>query len=103
MADTLEDDAHVGQTYELGGPEVLTLRDVTEKVYESEGKSITIVPLPMALAGIGLTTLGILPGFPMDSDQYRGLQVGNISSNDIDAFDIEADALRTFDDYLGLA
>jgi NADH dehydrogenase len=102
MADTVADDDHVGQTYELGGPEVLTLRDVTEKVYASEGKSVKIVPLPMALAGLGLTTLGILPGFPMDSDQYRGLKVGNISSNDIDAFDVDVGALRTFGDYLGL-
>jgi len=103
MADAIETEAHTGRTFEVGGPEVLTLRDVTEMVYESEGKSVRIVPLPMALAGIGLTTLGVLPGFPMDSDQYRGLQVGNISENDVDHFDIEESALRSFGDYLNIA
>ncbi|MFW6435578.1 MAG: complex I NDUFA9 subunit family protein [Halovenus sp.] len=101
-ADAVEEDDHVGQIHEIGGPEALTLREVTEKVYENEGKSVKIVPLPRGLAGIGLTALGILPGFPMDRDQYHGLQVSNISRNDVDAFDVDADSLRTFDAYLGL-
>jgi NADH dehydrogenase len=101
MADAVDGEKHVGQTYEIGGPEILTLRDVTELVYESEGKSITIVPLPMGLAKIGLSTLGVIPGFPMDSDQYRGLKVGNISRNDVDALGVEESELTTFASYLG--
>jgi len=103
MTDAIEDESGAGQIYEIGGPETLTLRDVTEMVYESEDKSVKIVPLPMALAGIGLTTLGVLPGFPMDRDQYHGLKVSNISENDVDHFDIDESELRTFGDYLELS
>jgi len=58
----LEEDEHVGETYEIGGPETLTLRQVTDLVYEAEKKGVTIIPLPMPLARIGLTVLGAVPG-----------------------------------------
>ena len=103
LADALEDDEHVGQIYELGGPETLTLREATEVVYEGEGKSITIVPLPMPLAKVGLPVLGTL-GFPMGSDQYEGLDFDNTpTTNDVSAFGVDPGSMRTFRDYLGLA
>lgn len=71
LADAVEGDDHAGETYRIGGPEKLTLREITEMVYDAENKSITIVPLPMGLAGVGLTVLGAVPGFPMGKDQYR--------------------------------
>ncbi|ELZ96946.1 NADH dehydrogenase/oxidoreductase-like protein [Haloferax mucosum ATCC BAA-1512] len=101
FVNAIEDDAHVGETYEIGGPEVLTLREVTEMVYDSEGKSITIVPLPMALARLGLTTLGFVPGFPMGADQYRSLKIDNtVPDNDADDFDVDPSSMRTLGDYL---
>ena len=103
LADALEEDEHVGQTYEVGGPETLSLREATERVFEAEGKSISIVPLPMALAKIGLPVLGSL-GFPMGSDQYEGLDFDNTpSSNDVEAFGRDPDSMRTFASYLGLS
>ncbi|WP_459191576.1 complex I NDUFA9 subunit family protein [Halosimplex sp. J119] len=102
LADAVEDDDHVGETYEIGGPEVLTLREVTELVYESEGRSISIVPLPMALANVGLTVLGSV-GFPMGGDQSRSLRLDNtVDSNDVDAFGVDERELTTFGSYLGL-
>ena len=104
LADALEDDDHVGETYEIGGPEVLTLREVTELVYESEDKSISIVPLPMSLAGVGLKTLSVVPGFPMGGDQYRSLKFENtVADNDVDAFGVDPSELRTLGEYLGVA
>ncbi|MFC7132528.1 MULTISPECIES: complex I NDUFA9 subunit family protein [Salinibaculum] len=104
LADAVEDDAHVGETYRIGGPEVLTLREITEMVYESEGKSIRIVGLPMGLAGIGLKTLGVVPGFPMGGDQYRSLNFDNTTDrNDVEAFGVSVDDMRTLGDYLGVA
>jgi NADH dehydrogenase len=104
VADGVEDDAHADETYELGGPEVLTLRAITEMVYDSEGKSITIVGLPMGLAGIGLKTLGVVPGFPMGGDQYRSLNFDNTTDdNDIGAFGVSDAEMRTLGEYLGVA
>jgi len=103
LADTLTDDEHVGETYELGGPAVLTLRQVTEQVYAASDSSVSIVPLPMALAGVGLKTLGAVPGFPMGADQYRSLNFDNTTSdNDVDAFGVEESELTTLGEYLGI-
>ncbi|WP_372479574.1 complex I NDUFA9 subunit family protein [Halomicrobium sp. HM KBTZ05] len=104
LADALTEAEHVGEVYELGGPEVLTLRAVTEQVYEAADGSVTIVPLPMALAGIGLKTLGFVPGFPMGGDQYRSLNFDNTTDdNDVERFGVEESELTTLGEYLGIA
>jgi NADH dehydrogenase len=103
LADAATEDDHVGEVYEIGGPEVLTLRTITEMVYDSEGKSMTIVPLPMGLAGVGLKTLSVLPGFPMGGDQYRSLNFDNTTrDNDIGAFGVDPDGMTTLGSYLGI-
>ena len=102
LADALEGEEHVGQTYEVGGPETLSLRAATELVFEAEGKSITVVPLPMPLAKIGLPVLGSL-GFPMGSDQYEGLDFDNTpTTNDVEAFGRDPASMRSFRSYLGV-
>ncbi len=99
----LEADEHVGETYEIGGPESLTLREVTNLVYEAERKGVTIVPLPMPLARLGLTVLGSVPGFPMGPDQYRSLQFDNTTAdNDAGAFGVDLAEMTTLSGYLGL-
>ncbi|WP_267640781.1 complex I NDUFA9 subunit family protein [Haloarchaeobius amylolyticus] len=104
LADAVEDEKHVGQTYELGGPDVLTLADVTELAYEAEGKSITILPIPMAMAKVGLTVAGPVPFVPFGPDQARSLKMDNtVSDNDVTAFDVDPSELRTLRQYLGLA
>jgi NADH dehydrogenase len=104
ITDAVAEDDHVGEAYEIGGPEVLTLREITRLVYDAEDKSVSIVGLPMALAGVGLKTLSVVPGFPMGGDQYRSLQFDNTTShNDVGAFGLDPDDLRTLADYLGVA
>ena len=100
LVDSIESDEHVGETYEVGGPEVLTLRDVTSQVYDAEGSSVSIVPLPMPLAKVGLSVLGSV-GFPMGADQYRSLKFDNTpATNDIDAFGASSGSLTTLSGYL---
>jgi len=102
LADALEGEEHVGESYEVGGPETLSLREATELVYAGEGESIKIVPLPMAMAKVGLPVLGAL-GFPMGSDQYEGLDFDNTpATNDVEAFGVDPTSMRTFGDYLGV-
>ena len=100
----LEGDEHVGETYEVGGPETLTLREVTDLVYEAEEKGVTILPLPMPLARIGLSVLGAVPGFPMGPDQYRSLKFDNTTAdNDVAAFGVDPAELTTLGEHLGVA
>jgi len=102
LADGVEDD-HDGETHEIGGPEVLTLAGVTELAYRAEGKSVTVLPLPMAFARLGLTAADPIPFVPFGSDQYRSLKLDNtVSSNDIGAFGIEESGLTTLGAYLGV-
>jgi NADH dehydrogenase len=104
LADSIEADEHVGEIYEVGGPEVLTLREITDLVYEAEGTSMRIVGLPMGLAGVGLKTLGVVPGFPMGGDQYRSLNFDNTTEdNDVEAFGVDPAEMTTLGEYLSVA
>jgi uncharacterized protein YbjT (DUF2867 family) len=101
LADALDDDTHVGKTYEVGGPERLTLAEVAKLAHGADGRSVTVVPVPMGLAGVGLSLGGMIPGFPMGSDQYRSLKFDNTTShNDVDAFDRAEADLKTLGSYL---
>jgi len=98
------DGPHTGRTYEIGGPEELTLAEVAELAWAAKNKPTSVVPVPMALAGIGLSVLDLVPGAPMGSDQYRSLKFDNTTvDNGIDAFGWEASQLTTLQSYLGVA
>lgn len=101
MDDT--DDPHAGETYEIGGPEELTLAAVAKLAWAAKRKPVSIVPVPMALAGIGLSLLDAVPGAPMGRDQYRSLRFDNTTSdNAIDAFGWRPEDLTTLQSYLGV-
>ncbi len=103
LADAVEDGDHWGETYEVGGPESLTLADVARLVYRAEGKSVRVLPVPMPLAAIGLTLADPLPFVPMGSDQYRSLKLDNTTdSNDVGAFGVDAGELTSLEDYLAV-
>ncbi|MFC4543935.1 complex I NDUFA9 subunit family protein [Halosolutus amylolyticus] len=103
LADALEDDAHVGEIYELAGPQIVTLADVTELAYEAEGKSVTVLPIPMPIAKLGLTAADPLPFVPFGPDQARSLEFDNtVVDNDVTAFGVEPDELRTLRSYLDI-
>ena len=103
IAAAVTDDEHVGETYEIGGPDVLTLRQVTDLVYEAEKRGVTVLPLPMPLAKVGLSVLGAVPGFPMGPDQYRSLKFDNTTAdNDVAAFGVDTTELTTLGEHLGV-
>ena len=103
LVTALAEGEHAGETYEIGGPETLTLRQVTDLVYKAEGKGVKIVPLPMPLAKIGLSVLGAVPGFPMGPDQYRSLQFDNTTAdNDVAAFGVDEAEMTTLAAHLGV-
>lgn len=103
LADAVENEDHWGETDEIGGPAVLTLAEVTELTYEAEGLSVTIIPIPMPLAGLGLRLADPLPFVPFGTDQYRSLKLDNtVVDNDVEAFGRNESELRTLSAYLGL-
>jgi len=101
LADAVEEQAHRGETYDIGGPEVLSLGDIAEMVYRTEGKSLTILPVPMPLAEIGMRLADPLPFVPFGTDQYRSLRFDNTTAtNDVAAFGVTDGDLCTLGEYL---
>lgn len=101
IADATESAEHINAVYELGGPDRLTLAEIARLVHRANGRSATVLPIPMALAGIGMTLGGKLPGFPFGPDQYRSLKMDLVvEDNDIDAFGVDPAELMTLRDYL---
>lgn len=98
LADGVDDDRHTGETYELGGPDVLTL---AETVVLLRPNAI-ILPLPMPVAAAGALIAEQLPGLPIGRDQYRVQTLDNTASpNDIAAFDFETGDLQSLSEFLG--
>lgn len=73
----LEDESTIGQTYELGGPDVLSWTDMLERVAEAGGKRKRILPMPIGMMNIAATLLDWLPPFPVTRDQLTMLAEGN--------------------------
>ena len=103
LADAVEAEEHVGETYDLGGPEKLTMAEVARLGHRADGRSVNVLPVPMSLSKIGLSTLDYLPGFPFGSDQYRSLEMDNtVDDNDVAAFGVDEGDLTTLASYLGV-
>jgi len=64
--------------YELGGPEILTMREVMERVLAYSMRSRPLVPLPFWLAKLQGFFLQWLPKPPLTVDQVRLLQTDNV-------------------------
>jgi uncharacterized protein YbjT (DUF2867 family) len=69
-----------GTTYELGGPEVKTFRELMEFVLATTGRRRLLVPLPFRLAAFQAAFLQFLPKPPLTPDQVKLLQVDNVVS-----------------------
>jgi NADH dehydrogenase len=68
--------AHGGKTYEIAGPEVLTMLELNERIAAAQHRKRIFVPLPDAIA----KAIAILPGTPISSDQYALLQAGSVAA-----------------------
>ena len=70
---------HAGKTYEIAGPQVMTMRQLTEAIAAMSGQSPMLVDLP-DFAANGLSWLGFLPGAPLTRDQWLMLQRDNVAA-----------------------
>ena len=68
-----------GQTYEIGGPQVMSMIGLHQAILEITGQKPEIVPLPDLFASL-LSKLGWLPGAPLTRDQWLMLQRDNVPS-----------------------
>lgn len=73
----LHDDATIGETYALGGPEVLTWRQMISRIAAATGRRKWFLPMPIGLMRVAATLLDRLPLFPVTRDQLTMLAEGN--------------------------
>ena len=81
----LQDDATIGQTYELAGPGVWTLRQLVQAAGRWSGvrggRGRPVIGLPPALGRLQAAALELLPGPPlMSRDNLDSLRVDNVAS-----------------------
>ncbi len=69
-----------GGIYELGGPRVMTFREVLEYILAVTGRKRLLVPVPFPIAEIQGTILGMLPRPLLTRDQVEMLKSDNVVS-----------------------
>ncbi|MFB9269444.1 complex I NDUFA9 subunit family protein [Bradyrhizobium erythrophlei] len=82
VADAVDGKTKAGGTYELGGPEVLTMREIMQIILEITGRDRVLLPLPFALAKLQSLFLQFAPGaLKLTPDQVTLLQSDNVVSD----------------------
>jgi uncharacterized protein YbjT (DUF2867 family) len=72
----------IGQTYELGGPQVYALREIVTLVAKVTGQRKWIIGLPNVVARLQAFIMNFVPGRPFSSDNYRSLTVDSVCAKD---------------------
>jgi uncharacterized protein YbjT (DUF2867 family) len=93
VLDGLTGKAKAGAPYELGGPEVLTLKQVMERVLTYAMRKRWLVPLPFWAAKVQAAFLQLLPNPPLTIDQVRLLEADNVVSEQAKRNDRTLEAL----------
>lgn len=82
VADAVDGKAKSGAIYELGGPEVLTLREIMEIILAVTGRRRMLVSLPFGLAKFKAMFLQFAPGaLKLTPDQVELLRADNVVSD----------------------
>jgi NADH dehydrogenase len=76
----LDSGAHAGQTYELGGPNVLTMAELNKWICETTGRHRAIAALPDPIGKAIARLTGWLPMAPITWDQWLMMQKDNVAT-----------------------
>lgn len=78
IAVALEDpEAHGGHTYELGGPEQLSMMEINERIAEAQGRERRFIAMPDGMSSL----FASMPLTPMSRDQWTLLKPGSTVSD----------------------
>jgi uncharacterized protein YbjT (DUF2867 family) len=68
----------MGRIYELGGPEILTFKEIYQRLFTYTRQPRCLIPVPFGLARLKGKILGLLPHPPLTADQVDTLRSDNI-------------------------
>lgn len=92
FAQALENRKSIGKTYDLGGPNVVTLREIITSIEDILGTSAPKIPIPLGLAKLQAMLLQFAPyPFDLNPDQVTMMEQDNVgdTSNLTADFEIE--------------
>jgi uncharacterized protein YbjT (DUF2867 family) len=82
VADAVDGKTKAGATYELGGPEVLTMREIMETILATIERDRLLISLPFGLAKLQAAFLQFAPGaLKLTPDQVELLRSDNVVSD----------------------
>ena len=67
---------HGGKIYEIAGPEPITMRALNERIGAAQNRKRGFIDVPDGISAF----FAMLPGTPMNSDQWALLKAGNVPS-----------------------
>lgn len=80
----LQDARSVGQTYELCGPRVYTLKELVQLAGRAAGVPRPVIGLPMALGRAQALMMELAPGQPlMSRDNLDSMQIDNVATGHV--------------------
>lgn len=75
---SLGEEGTVGETYALGGPDILEWPEILRRIAAASGRSKLIVPVPVLPLKLAAGLLDRFPFFPVTRDQLDMLVAGNV-------------------------
>lgn len=101
IAEAVDGHAKAGATYELGGPEVMTLHQIITFILKTIERRRVLLPLPFALAKLNAIALQFAPGaFKLTPDQVELLRADNVVSDAAKAAGLTLEGLGVTPDSL---
>jgi NADH dehydrogenase len=95
VADAVDGKTKSGAIYELGGPEVLTMREIMEIILRVTERKRMLMPLPFGLANLQALLLQFAPGpLKLTPDQVALLRGDNVVSDAAKAEGLTLEGLR---------
>jgi uncharacterized protein YbjT (DUF2867 family) len=80
IAEAAMGNAEPGKVYELGGPEILTYRQLVERVLRDTNRRNPLLPLPLGVGKLLAIPMGLLPKPLLTADRVTLLGIDNVVS-----------------------
>ena len=74
----LNSTAHHGKIFELGGPDIMTFREVMAYILKLTKRRRALLPIPFGVMGLAATAMSVLPNAPVTRDQLKQLKTDNV-------------------------
>lgn len=94
---SIENKATFGRKYDLGGPDILTLKEIVDYVNELAGLNRVVIPLGGVLSKIQAQVFEFVPGKPFSKDNLRSASEDSVitGENGLDLLGITPTSYRS--------